>query len=380
MAPAVLGISPLFVGFLSDFGLRVLGLAHLPACFSPHPLLCILRAMTLKELAERIGATLEGDPAAEVRSCSTLDQAGAGQVSFLANPRYEKQLETTAATAVIVGLTAAPARPGLHLLRAKDPYYAFMKAVVTLHGHRRHPHAGVHPKAHVEATATVGEGSVLYPGAYVGAHAKVGRDCILYPNAVVYDGCVLGDRVTLHAGAVIGVDGFGYSTHADEGADFPVHHKIPQTGNVVLEDDVEIGANCAIQRATLGSTVIGKGTKFGDLIDIGHGTKIGAHGLFVGLIGVAGSVTIGHHATLAGQVGIAGHLKVGDNVTMAGQSGVMNSVPDQTTMFGVPAMDASHARRVYSVFRDLPALAKRVKELEQKVEELGARPEGEGER
>ena len=325
--------------------------------------------MTLAELAEKINATLVGNAAAEVKSCATLDQAGAGQVSFLANPKYVKQLETTKASAVVVGLNTDPAaigRPELSLLKAKDPYYTFMQAVVALHGYRKHPHEGVHPQAYVDPSAIVGEGTVVYPGVFVGPHVKVGRDCILYPNAVIYDGCVLGDRVTVHAGCAVGVDGFGYATSGG------VHHKIPQTGNVILEDDVEIGANCAIQRATLGSTVIGKGTKFGDLVDIGHGTKIGPHALFVGLVGIAGSVTIGHHCTIAGQAGMAGHLKIGDNVTIGAQAGVMESIPDQTAVFGAPAMPASTARRVYTLFMQLPELVGRIKQLEQKVEELSS--------
>jgi UDP-3-O-[3-hydroxymyristoyl] glucosamine N-acyltransferase len=329
--------------------------------------------MKVSELAQRIGAAVVGDGEREVSTCATLDEAGAGQLSFLANPRYVRQLDTTNAGAVVAGLNVSNER--VTLLKAKDPYYAFTQAVVLLHGHRKHPHVGVHPNAHVDPSATVGEGTVIYPGAYVGPRAKVGRDCILYPNAVVYDDCVLGDRVTVHAGAVIGVDGFGYATHPVAQADgtrVAVHHKIPQTGNVILEDDVEIGANCAIQRATLGSTVIGRGTKFGDLIDIGHATKIGAHGLFVGLIGIAGSVTVGHHATMAGQVGVAGHLKIGDNVTVAAQAGVMNSIPDQTTVLGAPAMDAAHARKVYLAFTQLPELVQRIKQLEQRIEELGA--------
>jgi UDP-3-O-[3-hydroxymyristoyl] glucosamine N-acyltransferase len=319
--------------------------------------------MTLEQLAKQIGAEVAGDAGGEVKSCATLDQATAGQVSFLANPKYIKQLETTQATAAVVGLNVSLERTGLTLLKAKDPYYTFMKAVVALHGYRKHPHEGVHPMAYVDAMATVGEGTVIYPGAFVGPGAKIGRDCILYPNAVIYDGCVLGDRVTVHAGAAIGVDGFGYATQ--EG----VHHKIPQTGNVVLEDDVEIGANCAIQRATLGSTVIGKGTKFGDLIDIGHGTRIGPHALFVGLVGIAGSVTMGHHCTIAGQAGMAGHLKIGDNVTIGAQAGVMESLEDKATVFGAPAMPASMARRVYSLFVQLPELVGRIKELEKKLAE-----------
>lgn len=325
--------------------------------------------MKLQDLAQALNASLAGHAERDIVSCATLEDAGPDQVSFLANPKYLKQLETTRAGAVIVSPTVNTPRADLALLRAKDPYYAFTQAVILLHGHRKHPHAGIHPRAHVDPTAVIGENTILYPGAFVGPRAKVGRDCILYPNAVVYDDCILGDRVTLHAGAVIGTDGFGYATHQG------VHHKTPMTGNVILEDDVEIGANCAIQRATLGSTIIGKGTKFGDLIDIGHGARIGPHGLFVSLIGVAGSVTIGHHVTIAGQAGIAGHLKLGDNVTIGAQAGVINHVEDQTMLMGAPAMPLSHGRRVYTYFTQLPDLVDRLKQLEQKVEELSSKPD-----
>jgi len=331
--------------------------------------------MTLQELAGKINATVAdggGDPSAAATSCATLEEAAPGQVSFLTNPKYVKQLETTRATAVVVSPAVTSARQDLVLLQAKDPYYAFMQAVVLLHGHRVHPHQGIHPQAYVDPTANVGEGTVVYPGAFVGPRATVGRDCILYPNAVVYDDCVLGDRVTLHAGAVIGTDGFGYATHQG------VHHKIPMTGNVILEDDVEIGANCAIQRATLGSTVIGKGTKFGDLIDIGHGTKVGPHALFVALVGIAGSVTIGHHCTIAGQSGVAGHIRIGDNVTIGAQAGVINHVEDQTMLMGAPAMPLSHGRRVYATFAQLPQLVDRIRQLEEKVEELASKSENAG--
>jgi UDP-3-O-[3-hydroxymyristoyl] glucosamine N-acyltransferase len=324
--------------------------------------------LTLSELAARIGAEVVGDGSLVIQSASTLEEAQTGQLSFLANPKYEKQLETTRASAVVVAPMVRSDR--LSLLRAKDPYYAFMQAVVALHGFRKHPHQGIHPKAHVDPTAVVGEGTIIYPFAYVGPRAKIGRDCILYPNVVVYDDCVLGDRVTLHAGTSIGHDGFGYATQKGE------HHKIPQVGNVVIEDDVEMGANCSVDRATLGSTVIGKGTKFSNSIAIGHGSKVGPHCLFVAQVGLAGSVTVGHHVTMAGQVGVAGHLHIGDNVTIAAQTGVSNDVPDQSTVLGSPAMPISHARRVYAIFRNLPELQDRVKKLESQVEELGTQDGG----
>jgi UDP-3-O-[3-hydroxymyristoyl] glucosamine N-acyltransferase len=170
--------------------------------------------------------------------------------------------------------------------------------------------------------------------------------------------------VIIHSGTVIGVDGYGFATHKGE------HHKIPQVGNVIIEDDVEIQANCAVERAAMGSTVIGKGTKIDNLVVIGHGSRIGPHGLLVAQVGIAGSVTIGHHVTMGGQVGVAGHLKIGDNVTIAAKAGVIADVPDQTVMIGIPAMPASQARRVYLFFTQLPELAERIKQIEQQMEEL----------
>jgi len=254
--------------------------------------------LTAAELAKQIGATVTGDGSVKIHRAGTLEDATAGEVSFLSNPRYMRKLHRTKASAVI----ASPGVGADHvtLLHTADPYYAFAQAMVILHGHRKHPFDGVHPAAVIDSTAIVGERTVVYPGVYVGPWARVGRDCILYPNVVIYDDCRVGDRVTIHAGSVIGQDGFGYATHLGE------HHKIPQIGNVVIESDVEIGANCAIDRATLGSTVIGKGTKFSNGVVIGHGTKIGPHGLLVAQVGVAGSTTIGHHVTVGGQAGMLG--------------------------------------------------------------------------
>jgi len=322
--------------------------------------------ITLAELAKQIGAVVVGDGTALVSSANTLEDAQPGQISFLSNPKYEKLLPATKAAAVIVG--TAITCPGLNLLQTADPYYAFMQAVVLLHGHRRHPHQGIHPQAHVDAAATVGPGSILYPGAYVGPRAKLGRDCILYPHAVVYDDCVLGDRVTLHAGAVIGVDGFGYATHQG------VHHKIPQVGNVIIEDDVEIGANVTIQRATLGSTVIDRGSKLSDQVAIGHATRIGPHALIVSLVGIAGSTRIGHHATIGGQAGIVGHINIGDNVVIAAQAGVVNDVEDRAMMIGSPASPSPYGRKNLMLQGQLPDLLARIRQLEQQVAELAGEP------
>lgn len=323
-----------------------------------------MHTKTLRELAELIGAEVVGDGGVIVSSVNTLDEAEPGQVSFLANPKYEKQLELTRASAVIVGASSKFNR--LPLLRAKDPQLAYQRAVLALHGDRRHPHTGVHPAAHVDPSASVGLGTVIYPGVVVGPEVSIGRDCLLYPNVVIYDRCVLGDRVVVHAGSVIGADGFGYATSGG------VHYKIPQVGNVVLEDDVEIGANCTIDRAALGSTLVGKGTKIDNLVTLGHNVRTGPGCLIVAQAGIAGSTTLGHHVVLGGQVGVAGHIEIGDGAMAGAQCGIISSVEAGQIVLGAPHMPAREARRVYAIFRELPDLASRVKGLERLVEKLEA--------
>jgi UDP-3-O-[3-hydroxymyristoyl] glucosamine N-acyltransferase len=222
----------------------------------------------------------------------------------------------------------------------------------------------VHPHAVVERGVRVGRNSVLYPGVFIGPDAVVGDECLLYPNVVVYDRCVLGNRVSLHANTVIGQDGFGFATH--KGA----HHKIPQTGIVVLEDDVEMGASCAIERAAVGETRIGKGTKFADLISIGHGTTIGEHCLFVSLVGVSGSVEIGNYVALGGQVGVVGHLRVGNFVQAAGRTVIVQDVPDGMKVGGTPAIPLDKAKRNALAFTELYETTRRLRRLEKELEEL----------
>ena len=324
-----------------------------------------MESQTLNQLAEKIGAEVIGDGSLAVSSVNTLEDARPGQISFLSNPKYEKHLETTQASAVIVGPDIAS--PRLTLLRAKDPYLAHQKAVLALHGHRKHPHAGVHPAAFVDPTASVGEGTVVYPGAYVGPRVKIGCDCVIYPNAVIYERCELGDRIILHAGVVIGADGFGYATSGG------VHHKIPQIGNVVIEDDVEIGANSAIDRAALGSTLIGKGTKIDNLVTIGHNVRTGPGCMIVAQAGIAGSTTLGHHVVLGGQVGVAGHLDLGDQVMAGAQTGITNSVEAGQVVLGSPHIPIGEARRVYATHRNLPDIASRLRKVEKQLAKLSGR-------
>jgi UDP-3-O-[3-hydroxymyristoyl] glucosamine N-acyltransferase len=353
--------------------------------------------MTLQELAQQIGVTLVGDGSIEVDGCAPIQCAGPREITFLANQAYVRHLERTSAAGVLIDPRAHC--PGhLNRLLADDPYFAFRNAMVLLHGHRRHPrpmdapagegpahralvsprasvHAGatigpgcaIHPHAVVEAGAVLGSGVILYPGAYVGAEARIGDECVLFPGAVVYERCVLGRRVTLHANTVVGQDGFGYATHGGE------HHKIPQAGVVVIEDDVELGAGCAIERAAMGETRIGRGTKFADLISIGHGTRIGRHCLLVSLVGISGSVEVGSGVVLGGQVGVTGHLTIGDGVQAAGKAAIVDDVPAGMKVGGVPAVELQRAKRNALAGMELAEMARRLKRLEREVEELKGR-------
>ena len=336
---------------------------------------------TLGELAQFVKGRVLGNPDIEIRSAATLSKAGEGDLSFLANTRYEKELERTRASAVIVG-TNTKGKAKIPLLVAEDPYYAFMQIMVLLHGHRKHKKVGISRQAGISDSAKVGadcdihnfvtidDGAIvgdrckLYPGVFVGQDVEIGDDCIIYPNVTIFDGCKIGSRVIINANSVIGEDGFGFASH--EG----LHHKIPQIGIVIIEDDVEIGVCCGIERGTLGDTIIEKGSKLGDLIAIGHGTRIGAHCLLVGQIGISGSTTLGHHCVLGGQVGVTGHINIGNNVMVGAQSGVINNVRDNKIMIGSPAIDARVARRAYSMIKNLPEMRKAIRTLEKKLEEL----------
>jgi UDP-3-O-[3-hydroxymyristoyl] glucosamine N-acyltransferase len=321
--------------------------------------------MLLSELANKINAQIVGDPNVHVTGVAPLDDATPNDVSFLANPKYAGKISTTKAAAVCVDAKTQPKQvpPGLNLLVCKDAYFGFAQSMIALVGFRKHPHEGIHPRAFVDPTATVGQGTIIYPNAYVGPRARVGSNCILYPGAVVYDDCILGDRVTLHANTVIGCDGYGYATFNG------THHKMPMPGIVILEDDVEIHSCTVIQRATMGATVIGKGTKMGDLIEVGHGTKTGQHCLLISQCGMAGSTTLGNYVVLAGQVGVTGHLTIGDFAKVGAQSGVMTDLDPKADYLGSPAQPIADARRTYVAMMQLPELVKRIRELEKKVAE-----------
>jgi UDP-3-O-[3-hydroxymyristoyl] glucosamine N-acyltransferase len=335
-----------------------------------------LRILTLDELARLLGGEVAGDGSIRLTGMRPLELAGPEHAGFLANPRYSGQLLATRAGAVIAG--PGVEAPGRNLLIVADPYLAFARAMEEFHREPFrplgvHPRAEVHPSARLGAEpslhpfAVAGEGAVLgdrvtlMAGAVVGAGAEVGDDTVLHPHAVLEKGCRVGRRCIVHAGSVIGSDGFGF---APEGKRY---RKIPQAGIVRVGDDVEIGANCAIDRATMGETVIGSGSKLDNLVHVAHNVVIGENCILTGQTGIAGSATLGDHVTIAGQSGVAGHLSVGAGAVVAAKSAVFKDVPPGATVAGIPAGELSEWRRNAGAFSRLDLLRKRVARLESEL-------------
>lgn len=326
-------------------------------------------------------AVVEGNAATRIDGVNTLEAASDTELGFLANPRYEEQLATTQAAAVIVGNDVEPPRP-MTLIRTAHPYRAIREAIVMIHGFRKHPQWGLHQTAAISETATVGRNAnigshvsvgdgavigdnvVLYPGCYVGPGALLGDDVTLHANVVIYDGCEIGNKVEIHAGTVIGEDGLGYAPNGEKWA------KFPHVGKVVIEDEVEIGANCTIDRAMLGRTVIGSCSKFSNLIAIGHGTRIGSNAMFVAHVGLAGSVVVGKNVKMGGQAGVIGHVTIGDNVNIGAKAGVVHDISPDEFVLGQPAIRATDAKRVISITQKLPDLKQRIRTLEAEVAEM----------
>ena len=339
--------------------------------------------MTLADLAARLGCRLEGDGAIEIARIATLDQAGPGDLTFLANPRYAQAAQQTKASAIILADDAPPAPCAM--LRSAHPYRSFADALALLGGSER-PAAGVHPTAVVPpdaqvgqdvsigpfvvvgAGAHIGDRVVLHPHVVLGPGVRVGEDSVLHARVSVRERSVLGRRVVVQDGAVIGSDGYGYVTDPDG-----VHHKIPQHSIVVIDDDVEIGANTTIDRPAVGETRIGRGTKIDNLVQIAHGVKVGEHVLLVAQVGIAGSSKIGDHVVLAGQVGVAGHITIGERARATAQSGIPNSIDPGTTVSGYPAIDNRDWLKSSAVFRNLPELRRQVKDLLARLEALEGR-------
>lgn len=342
--------------------------------------------LRLDEVAALVGGTLVvGDGDKRVSGVATLEQAGASDLSFFGVAKYRPQFDATRAGAVLVPPDVTSGPDGVALIRVENPSLALgllaQKAAEAARafepgidagahvaeGAQVDPAAGIRPGAVIEAGAVVGAGTEVRSGAVVGRGARVGRDCVIYQNVTIREGCVVGDRVILQPGAVIGADGFGYQYA--EGR----HQKIPQLGIVVLEDDVEIGANTCVDRARFGKTVVGQGTKIDNLVQIAHNVEIGKHCLLVSLSGVAGSTKLADHVTVAAQVGIAGHIEIASGVTLAGRTGVARSITEPGEYIGTPAKPVKEEVRIWRGLSKLHEMGQELRALRKEVEDLKAR-------
>ena len=338
---------------------------------------------TAATIASILGGEVEGDAEAKVSSFAKIEEGHDGALSFMANPKYEHYVYETKSTVVIVGSDFHPREKiRTTLIRVADPYGCFAK-LLKAYADAKPRKTGISPKAAIDDSATIGEncyighfavveaGAVLgnnvqiYPGTYVGDNVTIGDNTILYAGVKVYEGCRIGSDTIIHAGAVIGADGFGFAPDAETGT----YSKIPQIGNVVIEDHVEIGANTCIDRATMGSTRIGSGVKLDNLNQIGHNVVVGENTVCAAQAGIAGTSKIGNHCMIGGQTGIAGHLNIGDNVNIGSKSGVSNSISAGETYFGYPAIPIAKHHRSHAIFRNLPELAKKVRDIEKRINE-----------
>lgn len=337
--------------------------------------------ITVQELAAQLGGQVAGDANAVLTGFAPADKAGTGDLTFAENETYFAKAVQSAASAILV--SGDFAAPGKTLIRVPNARVAFAK-VLPLFFPEPSFAPGVHPSAVVAASArvdasahigpfcvvgeraTIGARCVLEAGDHVAADCVLGEDVRLFPRVVLYAGTSVGNRVRIHAGSVVGADGFGYVF--DQGR----HLKVPQIGNVVVQDDVEIGANTAIDRGALGSTVIGRGSKIDNLVQVGHNTLLGEHCILCGQVGIAGSTKVGNYVTLAGQVGLGGHLTVGNKVTVGAQSGVMHDIPDGQMWLGAPAQPDRQAKRMMIAMQRLPDLLHKVAALEKRLAEVEA--------
>lgn len=335
-----------------------------------------MKGISLAQLAMDLGGDLEGDPGVIVTGVAPLNTAGPGEVSFLANPKYRSSLETTSAGGVIVSREVRA--PGLNLIRVDDPYLGFAMVMELIHGEPYEAtgiseHASVHPEARigedpsihpfavVSRGSTIGSRVTLMSGAYVGPGVSIGDETTIHPNVVLEKNVLVGRNVIIHAGTVVGSDGFGFARTGG------VSKKILHVGTVRIEDDVEIGAGCTIDRAVMGETVIGRGSKLDNLIQIAHNVRIGPDCIIVAQVGIAGSAELEGNVTMAGQSGVAGHLKVGSGAVVMAKSAVFKDVPPGARVAGTPAMDAADWKRSSSAFKKLDDFRRRLVRLEKEL-------------
>lgn len=335
-----------------------------------------------KQIAEFIQGEIVGNENATVHTFAKIEEGIPGAISFLSNPKYTPYIYTTQSSIVLVNKDFVPEQEIKATLIKVENAYDSLAKLLTLYEQSKPKKTGIDSLAYVASTAKIGENVYIAPFAYIGdyaeigndvmihahatigEHVKIGNNCVVYPNTTVYHDCRIGNNCTLHAGSVIGADGFGFAPTPDG------YEKIPQIGIVILEDNVEIGANTCIDRATMGATVIHKGVKLDNLIQVAHNVEVGENTVMASQVGVAGSTKIGQWCMFGGQVGVAGHIKVGDKVTVGAQTGIAGSIKSDNTVQGSPAIDAKNFGRSSVVFKKLPDIYTTLNNLQKEVEEL----------
>lgn len=336
--------------------------------------------MKLSELCTLLQGELVGNGEIEISSLAKIQDAKEGDLTFLANPKYAKYLETTKASAILV--TKADNAENIACIKVDEPYLSFQKALNIIYPINNQRFNGIHssavlsdntnvadganigPLVYIGSNVQIGKNTTIYPGCVIIDGAKIGKNCLLFSNVNVYNDCEIQDNVILHSGVVIGSDGFGFAPNGRK------YDKIPQVGKVVIESDVEIGANCTIDRATIGETRIKKGCKIDNLVQIAHNVIVGENTVIAAQSGISGSTKIGEHVTVAGQVGIVGHIEVGDDAILAAQSGISKSVPKGEVWFGYPAAPINKQKKIEVILRHLPEMSKKFKIMEKTIDEL----------
>ncbi len=340
---------------------------------------------TAEQIAGLLEGIVEGNPSVEVSALAKIEEGFSGALSFLGNPKYEEFIYDTESSVCIVNTTFEPSKElpkSLTIIKVEDAYACFGKLLELYDSMTKEEPRIEQPSfisesarigkdiflgahAYIGKNCVVGDNVVIHPNVTIANNVTVGNGTIIYPGATIYRDCVIGENCIIHAGAVIGADGFGFNP--DENG---VFQKIPQIGNVVLEDNVDVGANSTIDRATMGSTIIRKGAKIDNLVQIGHNVEVGVNSAMAAQVGIAGSCKIGNNVLIGGQVGLAGHLKVGDQVMIAAQSGVVGDLKEKKTYMGSPAYESTDYKKSYLGFRRLPRILTRLQALEQQIKEL----------
>lgn len=340
---------------------------------------------TAEQIAALINGQITGDSHVKVTGLAKIEEGVEGALSFLSNPKYEEFIYTTKSSICIVNSAFNPSKAlpsTLTLIRVDDAYACFAK-LLEAYAQMSKKRPGIEQPSFVSATAKMGEGIhlgafayigenvvignnvVIYPNAYVGDNVRIGNDTVIHPSVTIYNDCIVGDRCIIHAGTIVGADGFGFAPNENG-----EYQKVPQIGNVVIEDDVEIGSNTTIDRATMGSTYIRKGVKIDNLCQIAHNVDVGQHSAMAAQVGVAGSAKIGKHVMIGGQAGISGHLKIADGTKIVAQSGIPSTVKKPDTLMGSPGIPLDEFKRSYFGFRKLPFILTKLQELEKQLKEL----------